>query len=220
VISPTALAVDAAGDLYVAEAVKGGPIQKRDSQGNGSPITMPPGPYGLLHGLAADTEGNLYVATVNPLVGSAVIRKRDALGNWSVISSRSNGDQFAILAVDASGNLYVKVTGNAADNGIQKFEAQGKWSVIGHGDRFDLGGVYLPTGLAVESSGILYVADQGPDVGRIQKRDTQEEWSVIAPWGSGLGQVATPSGLAVDEAGNLYVADTGNNRVQEYSPGP
>jgi hypothetical protein len=42
-------------------------------------------------------------------------------------------------------------------------------------------------------------------------------WSVIAPAGTGLGQVRVPWYLAVDGAGNLYVADTGNSRVQEYT---
>src|SRR5207248_56274 len=46
---------------------------------------------------------------------------------------------------------------------------------------------------------------------RIQKRDGQGNWSVIATEGSDPGQVSSPSALAADAAGNLYVADYGNS---------
>src|SRR5262249_53276383 len=42
---------------------------------------------------------------------------------------------------------------------------------------------------------------------RIQKRDLQGVWSVIASSGTTLGQVYYPAALAADAAGNLYVAD-------------
>jgi len=49
--------------------------------------------------------------------------------------------------------------------------------------------------------------------GRIQRRDAQGNWSVIATGGIGLGQVLEPTALAVDGAGVLYAADY--DRVQE-----
>jgi hypothetical protein len=58
------------------------------------------------------------------------------------------------------------------------------------------------------------------DFDRIQKRDTQGNWSVIATYGDALGQVGDTGGLAVDAADNLYVADTSNNRVQKYTLQP
>jgi hypothetical protein len=93
------------------------------------------------------------------------------------------------------------------------------------------GQVIEPTALAVDTTGNLYVADHYLDsatagfLGRIQKRDAQGSWSVIATAGSDLGQVESqyysgPFGLAVDGGGNLYVADAGNNRVLKYVPGP
>jgi hypothetical protein len=73
----------------------------------------------------------------------------------------------------------------------------------------------------VDTAGNLYVAEWDEwDSIRIQKRDAQENWSVIATAGNALGQVGDNVGLGVDGAGNLYVADGDNNRVQKYTPGP
>jgi sugar lactone lactonase YvrE len=64
-----------------------------------------------------------------------------------------------------------------------------------------------PNALAVDTTGSLYVADDG-NGWRIQRRDTQGSWSVIATRGTGVDQVFAPSALAVDSAGNLYVAES------------
>jgi len=75
----------------------------------------------------------------------------------------------------------------------------------------------------VDAAGNLYVADVldwNTGIGRVQKRDAQGNWSVIATYGTAIGQIEGPSGLAVDGAGHLYVADSGNDRVQKYTPHP
>jgi DNA-binding beta-propeller fold protein YncE len=69
----------------------------------------------------------------------------------------------------------------------------------------------------MDTAGNLYVAEWDDVSGRIEKRDAQGNWSVIATYGEAPAQVAGPTTLAVDAAGNLYVADSGNNRVQEYT---
>jgi tripartite motif-containing protein 71 len=241
---PSGLAVDAAGNLYVADyyvADNGAVyrdtvarIQKRDAQGNWSDLDA--SHSGLL---AVDTMGNLCVAEGDQ------IQRRDTQGHWSVIAAQvsapSELDDYWInsLAVDAAGNLYVTeyesrpALGDRpyAVNRIQKRDAQGYWSDIATEDQVD-----WPLALAIDTSGNLYVAEEhwgtryvsGIEGGRVQKRDAQGNWSVIADGGDALGQVyfgfylysGTLGGVAVDGAGNLYVADTGNNRVQKYSPGP
>jgi sugar lactone lactonase YvrE len=117
---PTALAVDGAGNLYIAEHGTNR-IQKRDVQGNWSVIATAGGAIGEVvwpHALAADTAGNLYVAehVTNR------IQKRDARGNWSVIATQGSAlgqvrfeypyGYRGALAVDAAGNLYVGDLGN------------------------------------------------------------------------------------------------------------
>jgi DNA-binding beta-propeller fold protein YncE len=69
-----------------------------------------------------------------------------------------------------------------------------------------------PTGIAVDGSGNVLVADTGN--GRIEKfSPTGAFLSIIGTKGSGQGQFAQPNGIATDRVGNIYVADAGNHRV-------
>ena len=78
------------------------------------------------------------------------------------------------------------------------------------------GQFYNPWGVAVDSSGNVYVADYGND--RVEKFTSSGTF--VTQWGSvgsGPGQFVVPVGVAVDSSGNVYVADTGNNRVQKFT---
>jgi DNA-binding beta-propeller fold protein YncE len=69
-----------------------------------------------------------------------------------------------------------------------------------------------PTGIAVDASGNILVADTNN--GRIEKfSPTGAFLSIIGTKGSGQGQFAQPNGIAIDRVGNIYVADAGNHRV-------
>jgi hypothetical protein len=87
-----------------------------------------------------------------------------------------------------------------------------KWGSIGNADgQFD-----RPFGVAVDSSGNVYVAD---DNNRIQKFNSSGTF--ITKWGSegtADGQFDSPYGVAVDSSGNVYVADIDNKRIQVFSP--
>jgi cellulase/cellobiase CelA1 len=181
--------------------------------------------------VAADAAGNLYVAEyfcMDACFGFPV-QKRDAHGNWSAIAvgDADLGQVYgpAALAVDAAANLYAAdqlrhyVNDMAFVGRIQMQDARGNWSAIAEAGA-GLGQIYEPTALAVDAVGSVYVADQpgalsgnGDVDGRIQKRDAQGNWSILATAGDALGQVDSPTGLAVGAVGDLYVADGG--RVQQ-----
>jgi hypothetical protein len=207
--APTALAMDAPGNLYVADGGGSGGdgrIQKRDAQGNWSVIATYGDALGQVNfdlsgALAVDLAGSLYVAdSAFSGNGYGRIQERDAQGNWSVIATSGDAPgqvtQPNALAVDTTGNLYVADYG-----GIQKRDAQGRWSILD----FDQ---WIP--LAADAAGNLYVISDG-----IQKRDAQGNWSVIAVTacfpgqsaGESLGEVCWPTALAVDAADNLYIAE-------------
>jgi DNA-binding beta-propeller fold protein YncE len=219
----TGLAVDSAGNLYVAE-IDNNRLRRRDSQGNWSVVAT----YGYslgqvieVTGLAVDTADTLYVADLGGADSCPFrIQKRSAQGRWSVIAPE--GEDIALcqvyypsaLAADSAGSLYL-AEAHSVESGeysrLQRRDAKGNWLVIAT-DGPELGQVFVPFSLAVDTGGNLYIADNGSVGGRIQKRDSQGHWSVIATELAGA--------LAVDPAGNLYMADTDNNRVLKYTSAP
>ncbi|HXS59713.1 MAG TPA: SBBP repeat-containing protein [Candidatus Sulfopaludibacter sp.] len=74
-----------------------------------------------------------------------------------------------------------------------------------------------PNGIAVDSSGNVYVTDY--DNNRVQKFDSNGNF--ITKWGSEgskNGQFDGPQGIAVDSSGNVYVTDEGNIRIELFVP--
>ena len=98
---------------------------------------------------------------------------------------------------------------------IQKFTSAGNfithWGTKGSGNgQFD-----WPMGVAVDSSGNVYVSDLHNN--RIQKFTS--DGTFITKWGtegSGNGQFMYPWGIAVDSSGRVYVADDHNYRMQVF----
>lgn len=99
-----------------------------------------------------------------------------------------------------------------------------QWLYHGDGVAATSATVYLPTGLAVDGAGDLYLSDTGTN-NRVRRVDASSGMiSTVAGSGvSGSGgdggpattaQMNTPSGLALDGAGNLYLADSGNSTVR------
>jgi DNA-binding beta-propeller fold protein YncE len=75
-----------------------------------------------------------------------------------------------------------------------------------------------PTGIAVDASGKILVADTNN--GRIEKFSPNGTFlSIIGTKGTGHGRLGEPNGIAVDRIGNIYVAEVASNhRVQKLAP--
>ena len=76
-----------------------------------------------------------------------------------------------------------------------------------------MGQFYGALGIAVDSSGRIYVADTYNS--RIVRIDDFEgtNWTTFGTYGSGDGQFNNPNAISVDAAGKIYVMDTGNSRL-------
>ncbi len=112
-------------------------------------------------------------------------------GNWS------GSIQLTDQSLPAHVLVSIPVSGSALAPRIAF--VPGRQSTIGTGLNF-------PTGVAIDSVGNTYIADQQNN--RVVKVLTNGGGQVVL--GSGLIQ---PSGLAVDSHGNLWIADTGNGRI-------
>jgi streptogramin lyase len=73
-------------------------------------------------------------------------------------------------------------------------------------------GLKSPYGVAVDGSGLVYIADTGN--GAIEAWAASVPAGAIGPLASGLNR---PHGVAVDATGNIYIAETYNAAIDEYS---
>jgi TonB family protein len=136
------------------------------------------------------------------------------------------------VALDADGNLYIADTGNhvvrkvSPDGNIQTIAGSRVEGFKGDGGPAPAAMLNRPSGIAVDSKGVVYIADTGNF--RIRKITTKGVISTFA--GDGERRLAgdgrsgkdarfnDPLGLAVDAGNNLYVADSGNARIRVITP--
>jgi RHS repeat-associated protein len=78
------------------------------------------------------------------------------------------------------------------------------------------GQLKTPWGLAMDSSGNVWVSDTGNS--RVEEFNSAGTFvRTVGSAGTGNGQFTSPEAIAVDPHGNIWVADSGNNRVEEFS---
>jgi len=188
-------------------------------------------------GVAVDASGNLYVAddlnyTIRKIAGGTVSTLAGVAGQQGETNGQGPAARFydpQNLAVDSAGNLYVA---DGHGNAIRKVTPAGDVTTLaGSGTSGSADGMGTaaefddPTGIAVDATGNVYVADNGNDTIRVitpaGQVSTLAGSPQVAGSADGSGAAASfdgPAGVGVDIAGNVYVADSNNDTIRMVSP--
>jgi sugar lactone lactonase YvrE len=244
--SPSGAVVDTSGNVFIADAANG-TIRRITTAGAVTTFAGTAGAFGAADGtgaaasfyrpvgIARDASNNLYVAdpvahtirkittggVVSTFAGvSAVVGANDNTGSSATFRGPTN------IVADASGNLFIADTGNHMIRRVTPAgvvttfagQAQTAGSANGNGTAARFNG---PTGLAIDSTGNIFVADTGNSI--IRKISPAGVVTTVAGTAgstgstNGTGTAARfrlPAALAVTTTGILYVADTGNYTIR------
>ncbi|MBF2708974.1 T9SS type A sorting domain-containing protein [Flavobacterium soyangense] len=232
--NPYGVAVDSAGNVYVADSMNNA-VRKITSSGVVTTLAVS---FNYPTGVSVDTAGNVYVADyghnqIQKITSTGIIAT--FAGNVSNTAGSADGTGYAAsfngpadVAVDSAGNVYVA---DQSNNKVRKISPAGVVTTLaGSGVIGAIDGTgtaasfYNPSGVAVDSAGNVYVADRVND--KIRKITPAGVVATLAGDQSnpgstdGLGtnvSLNEPLDVTVDSAGNVYVADTFNNRIRKIS---
>lgn len=222
--SPSGVAVDASGNIYIADKTNQR-IRKITAStglistvvGNGTAGYSGDGGLAITaklnnpSGVAVDTSGNIYIAdnwnnrirmvTVSTGVISTVA------GNGISGSSGDGGAAISArlsspsgVAVDASGNIYIADYGNSS---VRKVS-------ISTGTISTVQAQICPSGVTVDASGNVYIV--ASCVNKVY--EIPSSTGVLTAVAQGLN---SPNAVAADASGNIYIADKNNSLVRKVT---
>jgi len=236
---PTGVALDSSGNLYVANA--GSSLGNTDSitvfppnsNGNVTPTAVITGANTGLNlplGLALDSSGNIYVANEGSQNGGAdsiTVYPPNSNGNVTPTATITGGNTGLStpvgIALDSSANIYVAeedYNGGDPDGSFEVFAAGSNGNVAPTRILYGTGnGLDTPVGIAVDSAGNIYVANNG---------GWGTDPSSVAIYAPGCNMCATlvgviesptinlAAGLTLDSQRNVYVSDASNNGIYVF----
>ncbi|MBY0374476.1 MAG: SMP-30/gluconolactonase/LRE family protein, partial [Bryobacteraceae bacterium] len=223
--NPTAMALDRAGTLYVADAgnariVKwlGGQLVPATSTGEFSTRVL----FYAVTGLAIDGDGNLFA-----MEGGVRNLRRISPRNEIVEYGWAGRD----VAVDAQRRIFLGGGGTVrrmSSSGVEVIAGGGDFRYAGDQGAAEQARLNAPSAVAMDGSGNVWIADT---LNHRIRRVAAVGGAITTIAGTGepgyagdgglavQARLRSPSGIAVDERGYVYFSDTGNHAVRRITPG-
>ena len=162
------------------------------------------GTTALLEGPAAGPDTDI---VVTPVAWSAT-------SNVSWLHTTSSGPGNGLVTFTFDANTGATRSGAITIAGQSLFVTQaGSWYVQSNAVITVASGFSNPSGVAVDVSGNVYIADSSNNAIKMWNATTQQVTTLIS---SGL---TSPSGLTLDAAGNLFIADFGDGTIDKWNAG-
>ena len=208
-LSPTGIAVDEEGNIYVADGQENGRLQKLNKNfqvlATFTPLSNPLGVLLSRHG------DKVYVCDQGHQRIVVLDRNLKMVSSFAKLSQEKVATSFITphsVAEDSQGNVYATDLENYC---IQVFSNKGIYqrSIVNpHSEMF------TPAGISIEDD-VIFVSDCGEN--RLVVFSTDGKFvTSFGGFGKQEGQFYTPQSIALDTDGYLYVCDYVNNRVQVF----
>jgi sugar lactone lactonase YvrE len=229
--SPEGIALDSSGNIYVADLSGNGSVFVYPALGNSTgPLNEAPtttisgGSTGLAtpYGIALDSSNDIYVGNYGPW--TVTVYSAGSTGNIAPIAT-INGSYTDLanpegVALDSGGNIYV--ADGAGANSVTVYPPLGSagWAA-GSPATYSVApkaaisttlttGLSNPQGIALDSSGKIYVADLNAPGVFVYPAGSNGNAAPTATISGGSTGLKMPQGIALDSGANIYVADEGN----------
>ncbi len=190
---PGSIAVDGIGNVYIADT-DNNRVLKETLSGNSYSQTTIAGGLSVPYGVAVDGSGNVYIADS----GNDRVLKETLNGGSYSQTNIISGSAYTEIAVDESGNIYLSDPNN-------KQVLRETLSGGGYTQSTITTNVDNPAGIAVDRSGIVYIADvDTAAIGRVLKETPSSgNYTQSVVYSGAIG----PYGIAIDSHQTLYVTN-------------
>ncbi len=188
--SPIGIAIDASGNVWVANAGSSTVTELSPAVATITTVTI--GSYPIY--MAIDASGNVWVTNY----GSNNVIELSPIG--ATITTYTVGTAPIGIAIDASGNVWVANYGSNNVTALSPTGATITTVTVGS----------YPRGIAIDASGNVWVANSGSsNVTALSPTGATITTVTVGSY---------PRGIAIDASGNVWVANSGSSNVTELSP--